>query len=335
MVAISTASRLERHMNSKYAAKHAYHDDRIQKAALPGRNITLAYVMHESEAPVTDNKGEEEETCVVMIMGYSYRKEEWAPTVDALLTKWEESNAKSKLKLLTFDNRGCGDSDAPWGRYTTQLLAADTLALMDHVGWKDAHIVGTSMGGMISQELVLRSPERVQSLSLVVSSRGRFCPEYSALGEIIRTTFSTDPDVLASKVTSFLYPAAFLDTLIGDNSGRTNRSVVNKYHRTGSALRGPPSLSGSLGQTPALIFHYVDDDRLCQIRDHGYPILLVGAEEDIAITHSHFLHFKKILTGDHVHSVVYSDAGHAVFLQYIDEVADDILGIIRRAKSTV
>ena len=146
MVNISNESRLERHMNSKYAAKHIYSKDNIQKVKLPISNVTLAYVLHESESNTDGDdqeEEEEEETRVVLIMGYSHRKEEWAPTVDSLLTQWQESGAKSRLKLLSFDNRGCGDSDAPWGRYSTQMLAADTLALMDHLGWQRAHIVGT------------------------------------------------------------------------------------------------------------------------------------------------------------------------------------------------
>ena len=56
-----------------------------------------------------------------------------------------------------FDNRGMGESDKPLLRYTTSEMAKDVVELLDHVGWtqeRNVHVVGISMGGMISQELV-------------------------------------------------------------------------------------------------------------------------------------------------------------------------------------
>lgn len=71
---------------------------------------------------------------------------------------------------LIFDNRGMGDSDKPILRYTTSEMAKDVVELLDHVGWTDprsVHVIGISMGGMISQELGLQIPERICSLNLI------------------------------------------------------------------------------------------------------------------------------------------------------------------------
>lgn len=62
-----------------------------------------------------------------------------------------------KYTCLVFDNRGMGESDKPLLRYTTSEMAKDVVELLDHVGWtqpRSVHVVGISMGGMISQELV-------------------------------------------------------------------------------------------------------------------------------------------------------------------------------------
>lgn len=62
-----------------------------------------------------------------------------------------------KYSCLIFDNRGTGESDKPLMRYSTSEMAKDTLELIDHVGWisqRQLHVIGSSLGGMISQELV-------------------------------------------------------------------------------------------------------------------------------------------------------------------------------------
>ena len=63
----------------------------------------------------------------------------------------------SKYSMLIFDNRGMGDSDKPYMRYSTSEMAKDLLEVLEHVGWtqeRSLHVVGISMGGMIAQEMV-------------------------------------------------------------------------------------------------------------------------------------------------------------------------------------
>ena len=72
-----------------------------------------------------------------------------------------------KYSCLVFDNRGIGESDKPVMRYSTSEMAQDTIELLDHIGWtakRSVHIIGVSMGGMISQEIVRSSVRRVRAL---------------------------------------------------------------------------------------------------------------------------------------------------------------------------
>lgn len=59
--------------------------------------------------------------------------------------------------------------DAP---YTLSDLARDTVGLLDHLGWRRAHVLGVSMGGMIGQHLALEHPERIASLTSLSSTSG-------------------------------------------------------------------------------------------------------------------------------------------------------------------
>ncbi len=76
------------------------------------------------------------------------------------------------FQVLTFDQRGSGLSEKPDQACTMAMLADDTAALMDHVGFASAHVLGVSMGGMIAQEFVLRHPQKTRSLVLGCTTPG-------------------------------------------------------------------------------------------------------------------------------------------------------------------
>lgn len=70
------------------------------------------------------------------------------------------------FKTIIFDNRGAGRTDKPKMSYTMDLFASDVLALMDALNIEKAHILGSSLGGMITQEIAINHPERVEKLIL-------------------------------------------------------------------------------------------------------------------------------------------------------------------------
>jgi 3-oxoadipate enol-lactonase len=94
---------------------------------------------------------------LVMIMGLGTDQVGWMSQVPFF---------KKYYQVVTFDNRGVGKSDKPAGPYTTEMMADDTIGLMDSLGIKKANILGVSMGGMIAQEIAINYPERVLKLVL-------------------------------------------------------------------------------------------------------------------------------------------------------------------------
>jgi 3-oxoadipate enol-lactonase len=125
-------------------------------AELDGMNINYRL---EGSGPAT----------VVLVNGLADDLETWSGQVPALL--------EAGFRVLRFDNRGIGLSDKPLGPYTTAMCAADTKALVDHVGLSDFHLLGVSMGGMIAQEYALAYPDDLRSVTLArtYAAAGPFC----------------------------------------------------------------------------------------------------------------------------------------------------------------
>jgi pimeloyl-ACP methyl ester carboxylesterase len=91
---------------------------------------------------------------------------------------WEqhvESYARH-FRCILVDNRGAGNSPKPAGPYTTEMMAQDTLTLMDELGIESARAAGISMGSGIAQQMALLAPGRIRSMVLI-SSWAR-CDQY-------------------------------------------------------------------------------------------------------------------------------------------------------------
>jgi len=81
-------------------------------------------------------------------------------------------------RILRYDARGHGQSDAPVGPYTTDLLADDFRGLLAHFGVSRAHIVGVSIGGLTAIAAALRHESAVASI-VVSNSRTAVPPDYA------------------------------------------------------------------------------------------------------------------------------------------------------------
>ena len=96
---------------------------------------------------------------LVLVHGYTGDVTDWRHQVPEFSTTH---------RLLMMDHRGHGKSEAPADRetYTILQMADDVEALASEVGFESYHLVGHSMGGAVSQEIALRSPRRLLSLTL-------------------------------------------------------------------------------------------------------------------------------------------------------------------------
>ena len=100
-------------------------------------------------------------TPVLMIQGLGASKNAWNLQRIAMATRF---------RIISFDNRGAGRSDKPTEPFTLEQMADDALAVLDAAGIETAHVVGASMGGVISQIVAVKYPHRVRSLTLVCTA---------------------------------------------------------------------------------------------------------------------------------------------------------------------
>jgi pimeloyl-ACP methyl ester carboxylesterase len=90
---------------------------------------------------------------------------------------WCEMFAAEGLQVVRFDNRDVGlSSHLPGVEYTLSDMAADAVAVLDAIGVQQAHVMGLSMGGMIVQTMAIEHPQRLLTMTSVMSTTGE--PEY-------------------------------------------------------------------------------------------------------------------------------------------------------------
>jgi len=96
------------------------------------------------------------------------------------LTMWEEQVpplSDAGFRILRYDSRGHGQSSAPEGPYTLEMLTSDAVGLIDFLGLKQVHFCGLSMGGMVGQLLGAIHGDRLLSLILCGTSSYKAQPE--------------------------------------------------------------------------------------------------------------------------------------------------------------
>jgi pimeloyl-ACP methyl ester carboxylesterase len=116
---------------------------------------------------------------ILLINGLTYSLLDWPLYfVDALV--------KGGYHVIRHDNRDVGMSDwtQSWTKakaYSLEDMAADAIAVLDHLNVKKAHILGASMGGMIAQRAAISYSDRVQSLTSIMSTGFTHDPQLVSL----------------------------------------------------------------------------------------------------------------------------------------------------------
>lgn len=196
---------------------------------------------------------------LILIGGLTSDHQVWKSTLREL---------SKHFRVLIFDNRGAGQSSTPNYPYTMEMMATDTLQLMDALKIGRAHIVGHSMGGGIAQQIALMAPERINKLILVCS---RTQPNalasmvFSMRAKLIENNF--DQKDIANYMMPFLFGDDFLNNPLLVK-GFVQWTVKNPFPQSALGYQHQLHASSTRDFT----------DQLHQIKT---PTLLIAGEEDI------------------------------------------------------
>lgn len=219
----------------------------------------------------------------------------------------------NRFQVLTFDQRGSGLSEKPEMDYSIAMLADDTAALMDHVGFAAAHVIGVSMGGTVAQELAIRHPRKVLSVVLGCTTAGG--PNAVRLSDSgLASAYSTRP-MSAEERGRALAEAAF------------TRGYLDKHPEVVAGMiearRNRPLDPAALGRRMNAIRDFDAYDRLAQIKS---PTLVITGKDDALVPWENSRILADRIAGAQL--VILQPAGHCFWLEQPEQSAEAIQNFI-------
>lgn len=248
---------------------------------------------------------------VLLVMGLGLPAAGWQAQVEALAPRH---------RVLTFENRGVEPTESPPGPYRIEEMAADALALLDHMGWEEAHVAGVSMGGMIAQELALTAPGRVRSLALLATAGrglGWRPPSAAGLRDGLGVVFGRGEARYRSLQGQLLSPRALEGV---------DRDLVTR--RMEASLGPLPPPRTFLAQYAAVV-RFRSEERLGELA--GLPTLVVQAGGDRVIPPPESERLARLIPGARL--VAFPGSGHGVIVEHAEAVNRLLLGHFRRVDS--
>lgn len=210
------------------------------------------------------------------------------------------------MEFCCFDNRGTGgSSDPPLCKaptWTCDDFADDAAALVNHLGWSRYHVVGVSMGGMISQRLALLHLNRLDSLTLAVTNRAFYQLVPAGILLLRKLSPDTDKDEAADVMMRVLFGPHTLD-----DDARYNEQRTLLKERLVSARVNTQTAQGA--HSRAVTRHYMRDEDLLRIRASGIPTIAIGATHDNLVSPYGTTSICEVLG---IEPIMAERAGHAI-----------------------
>lgn len=241
---------------------------------------------------------------VLLIHGFPLGRRMWRPQVKAL--------SAAGLRAVVPDLRGFGESEPGTEVGSTNLLADDLIALLDHLGIEKAVIGGMSMGGYVMLNLLARYPERFSAACFIVTRAD--ADDDTARGKrnhLIAEIQAGRPEVV---------PNAFTPLLFADQTVAEHPELVEE-------VRGWMTATPPAGLVVGLEAIRDRADSSALITQLKIPVLVMGAEEDKAIPSEKSTGMAEQIPGAQL--CMLSAAGHMANIEQPDAFNAALLGFLR------
>jgi len=209
------------------------------------------------------------------------------------------------LLLVVPDLRGHGGADKPLGGYSLEEVARDAVAVLDALGIGRAHVLGSSSGGYVAQQLAVMYPDRVSSLVLIGSplslhSKPAFADEVEALADPVPESWVRES--LSWYRLLHTVPPAYIEDRVQD--GLSMPAAVWKASLRGLYQAAPPTETGHIS---------------------ARTLFLWGAHDHL-VPRQH----QEILAARIPGSLlkIYEETGHLVLWECPERVGEDVRGFI-------
>jgi 3-oxoadipate enol-lactonase len=231
---------------------------------------------------------------VLLMHGLGYTRQGWGPLRELLARRY---------RVLSFDNRGIGESEIPPGPYTVAELAGDAVQVLDEAGVERAHVVGTSLGGFAAQALAAEHPERIDRLVLVSTSPGGAgaYPLPEGTLRLMAEAPKLEPDVALRR---------FVENAVAPGADPALIDEIFAYR-----LAHPPDPAGWAAQAAAGA-GWDAGDRLARITA---PTLVVAGTADAVVDHRNAALLADAVPGAELELL--DGVGHLVFWERSEEFA--------------
>ncbi len=236
---------------------------------------------------------------ILLIHGLGYARWGWGPLLSALA---------ARHRVISFDNRGIGESSVPDGPYTAAEMAGDALAVMDAAGVARAHVIGTSLGGMIAQELAIAHPDRIDRLALLCTTPGATLgyPMPQQTMRLIAEAPSLPPAEALRR---------FVENALGPSPDAEIVATILRHR-----LAAPQDPAGWAAQAAAGTTY----DGAERVRTINASTLVMAGTDDMVVDPRN-----STVLAEHIPNATLTmipDTGHLFFWEQPDLVADVILG---------
>ena len=242
------------------------------------------------------------------------------------------------LQLILFDNRDTGHSthfsnaaipdfpavmagDFSTVSYTLSDMAADTVGLMDALGFDSVHLVGASMGGMIAQTIAIEYPSRVKSLTSMMSTTGNSFvgqPDFSVLSKLGSPDYNNRQEYIQWRIKSL---KAIGSTIYPFDEEAAIKTAGLSWDRDHDAL-------GLMRQAVAVL---KSGDRTQQLHNLHVPTLVIHGNADKMINVS-----GGIATAEAIRDaklVIFEGMGHGLPEALWTEIASLIADLVWQAEA--